>query len=139
MSQGFSSGSHIIVLRPTLNKKMEHRYFRLNRRDKASNMKQIIRIILLVTVHHSCYAQLYYKGSNIGNIESDGNVYVRGSRVGKIELDGDIYVNGSRKAKYEDDGDVYLRGSRIGEIESDGDIYLNGSRIGKVEDIHIQQ
>ncbi|MBX9852645.1 MAG: hypothetical protein K2X86_12940 [Cytophagaceae bacterium] len=79
-------------------------------------MKKLFFLFVCCAAISSSFAQsVYYKGSRIGEIESDGDIYKNGSRVGQIESDGDVYVNGSRVGQVESDGDVYYNGSRVGE------------------------
>ena len=81
-------------------------------------MKKTLFIALLLCFGITCQAQrIYYKGSRIGEIKSDGDVYINGSRVGEFESDGDVYKNGSRIGEIESDGDVYYKGSRVGEYD----------------------
>lgn len=52
-------------------------------------MKRLLLLLFLSVAHLYLYSQnIYYKGSRIGEIETDGDVYINGSRVGHIESDG---------------------------------------------------
>lgn len=60
-------------------------------------MKIIICALLVTfTISNSFSQSIYYKGSKIGEIQSDGDVYVNGSEVGEIQSDGDVYYRGSQ-------------------------------------------
>ena|GEM_PF-1768057 len=90
-------------------------------------------LLMVLAVTATQAQSVYYKGSKIGVIESDGDVYYKGSKIAEFESDGDIYYKGSKIGEVESDGDVYYKGSKIGEVESDGDVYYKGSKIGEVE------
>jgi hypothetical protein len=57
-------------------------------------MKKLLIIMLAMSAWQISAQSVYYKGSRIGEIESDGDVYINGSRVGKFESDGDVYKSG---------------------------------------------
>ena len=60
-------------------------------------MKYILTTLLFAFAISNASAQnIYYKGSKIGVIQSDGDVYYRGSEVGEIQSDGDVYYKGSQ-------------------------------------------
>ena len=60
-------------------------------------MKHIFFTLAVAFISSSSMAQdIYYKGSKIGEIQSDGDVYVNGSEVGEIQSDGDVYYKGSQ-------------------------------------------
>lgn len=102
--------------------------------SKSNFMKILLGTVLTVLLASNAYSQdIYYKGSKVGEIQSDGDVYVNGREVGEIQSDGDIYKNGSEIGEIQSDGDIYYKGSEIGEIQSDGDVYYRGSEVGEIQ------
>ena len=80
------------------------------------------------------YYKIWYKGSKVGEIGSNGKVWVNGSRVGEITSSGKVWKNGSRIGEIESNGNFWLNGSKVGEMENNGNVWKNGSKIGSVEE-----